>query len=847
MVKSYLPKWALVMSRNSPPPPPPRFGRSTSDNPDANIHNLAPVARIMKTALPENAKIAKEAKECMQECVSEFISFITSEASEKCQQEKRKTVNGEDILFAMTSTGFENYAEALKIYLAKYRERGDNQGNQHRPSSSYGAAAVPPSTVTIGQNPQSATAYQGPDGGVDHILSPHGLDPSQEEGAYGTVYPPGATNNGPLRQRPGTATSSITVLNFAAGNLQGDSRKRNQANHVHLDSNFVHWKPRMRASTFHLQTDKNNLLPDLTSSFTRFQSSPALLLLHCVEAIPRVRKTRFPPRAMAPSATIDTVALTMQIAADTQIATVQSDRLSVNGVTARRSKAPKLAGGIAAHTCSDMYKSPGYGKPRAKRWDHRLSEESRARKPSSLKGATKFLANPGMISLGGGLPSSQYFPVERIDVKVPRVPHFTEEETKALGVIQEIGKHDIAEGKGIYDLHVALNYAMATGSAQMLRFLTEHTEIVHHPPYQDWQCTMTVGSTSALELAYRMFLTRGDYILTESYTFCTAAETARPLGAHWVGVAMDAEGLLPSSLDSILTHWDPHSHHNKPKPWLLYTVPSGQNPTGATQSLQRRQEIYHLAQKHDLFIIEDDPYYFLQMQPYTGPNAPAVPPPSSHEAFLNSLVPSLLSLDTDGRVIRLDSFSKVIAPGMRMGWITASEQIVERFIRHSEVSVQSPAGTSQIILFKLLEETWGHAGYLQWLINLRLEYTKRRDNLLQACEAYLPRDVASWSPPMAGMFLWIKIDWTKHPAYGSKPVLEVEEEIFHASIERGTLTSRGSWFCADADDPGHDIFFRTTFASAANDQAREAIRRFGEALRAVFDLEGGSSSDISRR
>ncbi|KAI9784163.1 MAG: Nuclear transcription factor Y subunit B-3 [Geoglossum umbratile] len=83
---------------------------------------IANVARIMKTALPENAKIAKEAKECMQECVSEFISFITSEASEKCQQEKRKTVNGEDILFAMTSLGFENYAEALKIYLSKYRE-----------------------------------------------------------------------------------------------------------------------------------------------------------------------------------------------------------------------------------------------------------------------------------------------------------------------------------------------------------------------------------------------------------------------------------------------------------------------------------------------------------------------------------------------------------------------------------------------------------------------------------------------------------------------------------------------------------------------------------------------------
>ena len=83
---------------------------------------IANVARIMKLALPDNAKISKEAKECMQECVSEFIAFITSEAAEKCQQEKRKTVNGEDVLFAMSSLGLENYAEVLKIYLSRYRE-----------------------------------------------------------------------------------------------------------------------------------------------------------------------------------------------------------------------------------------------------------------------------------------------------------------------------------------------------------------------------------------------------------------------------------------------------------------------------------------------------------------------------------------------------------------------------------------------------------------------------------------------------------------------------------------------------------------------------------------------------
>jgi len=115
------------------------------------------------------------------------------------------------------------------------------------------------------------------------------------------------------------------------------------------------------------------------------------------------------------------------------------------------------------------------------------------------------------------------------------------------------------------------------------------------------------------------------------------------------------------------------------------------------------------------------------MQPYTGPDAPDVPPPTNNEEFLKALIPTYLSMDIDGRVMRMDSFSKVIAPGTRVGWITASKQIVERFIRHNECSNQNPSGISQLILYKLLDESWGHDGYLQWLINLRLQYTKRRD------------------------------------------------------------------------------------------------------------------------
>ena len=425
------------------------------------------------------------------------------------------------------------------------------------------------------------------------------------------------------------------------------------------------------------------------------------------------------------------------------------------------------------------------------------------------------------------------------------MPHFSEEETQALGVISRAGKRDISEGKAIYDLDVALNYGQATGSAQMLRFVTEHTEIVHQPPYDDWACTTSIGTTNAFELACRMLVNRGDYVLTESYTFSSAVETLRPLGANLIGINMDAEGLLPAHIDSILTDWDPTNRDGKPKPFFLYTVPSGQNPTGATQSLKRRKDIYRVAQKHDLYIIEDEPYYFLQMQPYTAADDSPVPRPSSHEEYIRNLVPSLLSLDVDGRVMRLDSFSKVIAPGMRMGWITASEQMVERFIRHSEVSVQNASGPSQIILFKLLDETWGHSGYLDWLIYLRLQYTNRRDNIVRACETYLPREVATWDPPMAGMFHWIKIDHSRHPEHGSKAVSEIEEEIFQAALEQTILISKGSWFRADESTPLDEIFFRATFAAASDEQIQEGIKRFGIALKDVFELQNEVTNGVT--
>lgn len=415
------------------------------------------------------------------------------------------------------------------------------------------------------------------------------------------------------------------------------------------------------------------------------------------------------------------------------------------------------------------------------------------------------------------------------------------------GQIYSTGKHDARDGKSLYDLSVALNYGQSMGPAALLRFITEHTELVHHPPYSDWDICMTAGSTSALDMALRMFTERGHYVITEEYTFSTAIETIAPLGAKSLGIKMDADGMLPDHLDHVLSTWD-EAARRAPKPFLVYTVPTGQNPTSSTQSLERRRKIYEVAEKHDLYILEDEPYYFLQMEPFVSgqthsTSTPFRPAPVAE--FLANLTPSYLSLDTSGRVLRLDSFSKIIAPGSRCGWVTGSAQVIERFIRHNEVSAQNPAGFSTAVLYNLLEDNWGHKGFLDWLMYIRAEYTRRRDIIVNACEAHLPTEVASWVPPKAGMFHWIHVDVTKHPLYKSRcksgqvdyaTLLEIEDAVFLAVVEESVLIAKGSWFRAQRGSDT-ELFFRTTFAAAPAEKIVEAIRKVGVAIRKEFALE----------
>ncbi|UNI13591.1 hypothetical protein JDV02_000319 [Purpureocillium takamizusanense] len=357
----------------------------------------------------------------------------------------------------------------------------------------------------------------------------------------------------------------------------------------------------------------------------------------------------------------------------------------------RRACAQPLPTDVAPYTSSTFFKAKESGvKNKARRWNHRFSIESARHESSPLKSASRSKQTK-LISLGTARPTPEYYPWTSIHLESLDVPL---NGTSAAGQ----SAMSCTKGEAAYDFSVAMNYGYSAGSPQLLRFVTEHVEMIHNPPYDDWETCLTCGTTSALEIAFRMFCNSGDTVLVEQSTYPGTIAAMRGQGLGTLGIKMDAFGLVPSDLEQKLGAWDCAAG---PKPFVLYMIPTGQNPTGTTQSAARRRQIYHIAEKHDLYIIEDDPYYFLQM----GSDCSESRGIPQLDDYMAQLPPSYLSLDVSGRVLRMDTASKILAPGLRCGWVTGSSQVVDKFIAYSETSVLSPSGPSQVMMHKLLDQS----------------------------------------------------------------------------------------------------------------------------------------------
>lgn len=471
--------------------------------------------------------------------------------------------------------------------------------------------------------------------------------------------------------------------------------------------------------------------------------------------------------------------------------------------------------------------------PKRKSWEHRFTQESSTRSPAPLKAYLPLLQRPGLIPLGTGRPAVEYFPFHKVDFTVPQRPFVFGTDEKA---VLSTTKHDVRARLCALDIATSMNYESPVGCQPLLQFFRQHVKMIHNPPYPDWECCLSIGSSSAIEMIARMFCRPGDSILLEDHSYTGSLASFRALDLNLVGIEMDSDGLIPARLNRMLEGWDSVARRS-PKPFVLYMIPTGQNPTGLTQSYQRRKEIYAIAEKHDLVIVEDDPYYFLQMDSVWKQGAALGPIRSTGGG--TSPVSSYLSMDTAGRVIRLDSTSKLFAPGLRCGWLTAPAQIVDRFVRHQEISTVHPCGLSQLMLYKILVEMWGHHGLLDWFNYLQTNYRRRRDVMLRACEELLPRQVCNWDIPRAGMFLWLRLEGRLHPSFDKESpscsLGNIEELVFTAALERGVLCCKGGWFRVQ-DSVVTDPHLRITFAAAPEDKITEGIQKLGETLREQFQL-----------
>ncbi|KAM5264708.1 kynurenine/alpha-aminoadipate aminotransferase, mitochondrial [Ctenodactylus gundi] len=416
-----------------------------------------------------------------------------------------------------------------------------------------------------------------------------------------------------------------------------------------------------------------------------------------------------------------------------------------------------------------------------------LTATSAARKPSAIRALADVVikAPKSFISLAPGFPNPHTFPFKSAVI--------TLENGSTIQFEEEIMRR-------------ALQYSATYGIPDLVSWLKQLQIKLHDPPNIHYppskgqmDLCVTSGSQDGLCKAFEMMINPGDNILLNEPVYSGTLQALKPLGCNIINVPSDEFGIIPNSLKEILSKWKPEDSKDPTKntPKFLYTVPNGNNPTGYSLTSDRKQEIYKLARKYDFLIIEDDPYYFLQ--------------------FNKPWAPTFLSMDTDGRVIRADSFSKILSSGLRVGFITGPQPLIERIALHIQISSLHTCTFSQFMVLQLLQQ-WGEEGFLAHIDRVIDFYRKQRDAMLAAADKWLS-DLAEWHVPMAGMFLWIKIK-------GISNVLQLIEE---KAIKKEILMVPGNAFYVDTSVPSP--YFRASFSVVSPEQMDAAFQRLAQIIK----------------
>lgn len=412
-------------------------------------------------------------------------------------------------------------------------------------------------------------------------------------------------------------------------------------------------------------------------------------------------------------------------------------------------------------------------------WAHRYAQRTKTAKSSIIRELLKLTQRPEVISFAGGLPAPEIFPVER----------FREACQQVLSTNPSIAlQYGPTEGyRPLRELIVALmaRYGILATVDNIL---------------------ITSGSQQALDLIAKLLINRGDRILVESPTYLGALQAFDLMGAEYVTVPIDDDGLQTSEMERAL----------RSGPKFMYILPNFQNPGGTTLSRSRRDELVLLSDKYGIPIIEDDPYGQLR---YEGEHIPPL------------VVLDRTNLLRDngyllGNVIYLSTFSKVLAPGLRLGWIVAPPDVIMRLVQLKQSTDLHTSSFTQMVAYEVARD-----GFMEEHVKLiRRVYTERRDAMLEALHDYFPPEV-SWTHPHGGLFLWVTL-----------PSGIDTMKLLDTALRQDVAFVPGDPFFPSGDSGSH---MRLNFSNAQPEQIREGIRRLSIAVAHELEHYAGSPVGVN--
>jgi len=397
-------------------------------------------------------------------------------------------------------------------------------------------------------------------------------------------------------------------------------------------------------------------------------------------------------------------------------------------------------------------------------WDHRYAQRTQRMSSSAIRELLKLTEQPDIISFSGGMPAPDVFPIDEFKEACDRV-------------LTNFGVQ-------------ALQYGSTEGYKPLREQIVRHTNRYGINVTPD-HVLVTSGSQQALDLLGKILINPGDRILVESPTYLGALQAWAAYGAEYIPVPIDENGMVTEVLEEAL----------RSGPKFIYVLPNFQNPTGVTLSFERRMKLMELADRYGVPIVEDDPYGQLR---YEGEHLPSV-------VVLDDQYRDNGDNYYRGNVIYLSTFSKILAPGIRLAWVVAPPEVIRKLVQAKQGADLHSSTFNQLVAYEV-----SRAGFLDKHIKtIREVYGHRRDIMLASMDAYFPPGV-DWTHPQGGLFLW-----------GTLPENLSSADVLKAAIEQKVAFVPGAPFFSTGG--GYNTM-RLNFSNASPEKIREGIARLGKVI-----------------